>query len=187
MPNGDQPVTVEANTDIVQTGVVGMVYLGLSLSWLIYGIKAGEIRSNLIDSTSSGATMGGSFNYMSMENSTQALLGGSYTFTAPTNANAIQSVSPYTGTPFSSTNVNYGGSGLTVEASTHVVNVLLAQAGGKSSGFGFEGSFAILNMGEQGSSKETNHFRPTDFRKFAAGYLRKCGNNQHTRGKSHRH
>ncbi len=147
----EQGVTVEAATTVVQTGATGMVYLGLSVTWLLYGIKKDEIGSSLFDTSNSGLTMGGSFNYMSMENNTQALLGGGYAFVSPSGGQGIQSVSPYTGTPFSSTNVHYGNSGLTVEAITYVTSVLLSQAGGKSTGFGFEGSFAVLNMGEQGA------------------------------------
>jgi hypothetical protein len=150
----EQTVTVEAQTTVVQTGVTGMVYLGLSATWLLYGIKTKNVTDALIAPTNSGATLGGSFNYMSLQNSTQALLGGNYSFTAPPNGDGIQSITPYSGTPFASTKVNYGNGGLTVEAITYVTNVLLSQAGGKSSGFGFEGSFAILNMGEQGSSKK---------------------------------
>ena len=150
----NQSVTVEAQTSVVQTGVTGMVYPGLSLTWLLYGIKTDAIRSSVMDGTSSGLTMGGSFNYMTLQNSTQALLGGSYAFTAPTGGAGIQSLAAYSGTPFPSTNVNYGNGGLTVEAIDEVTNVILSQAGGKNTGFGFEGSFAVLNMGEQGSSKK---------------------------------
>ncbi|MEI6324162.1 MAG: hypothetical protein WCO91_01805, partial [Gemmataceae bacterium] len=150
LPNDDQAVTVEANTALVQTGVVGEVYLGLSLSWLIYGLKTDTMGTAIFDQNSGGTSLGGSFNYMSLANSTQALLGGEYSYAPPNNG--ISGISPYAGTPFPSTKVNYDTGGLTVEANTFVTVVLLSQAGGKSSHLGIDGSFAVLDMGEQGSS-----------------------------------
>ena len=150
VPLADQLVTVEANTALVQTGVVGEVYLGLSLSWLIYGLKTDTMGTAMFEQNSGGTSLGGSFNYMSLANSTQALLGGEYSYAPPNNG--ISGISPYAGTPFPSTKVNYGTGGLTVEANTFVTVVLLSQAGGKSSHLGIDGSFVVLDMGEQGSS-----------------------------------
>lgn len=150
VPLADQLVTVEANTALVQTGVVGEVYLGLSLSWLIYGLKTDTMGTAMFEQNSGGTSLGGSFNYMSLANSTQALLGQEYSYAPPNNG--ISGISPYAGTPFPSTKVNYGTGGLTVEANTFVTVVLLSQAGGKSSHLGIDGSFAVLDMGEQGSS-----------------------------------
>ena len=147
----EQPVTVKASTQMVQTATAGQVFPGLSLLWLHYASKSKNIN-DLFDLSGGENAIGGSLLMLDLANNTQALVGGDCLATPPTGVT-------FTAPDVAATALAFGNGGLTVEALNLVTNVLVVQAGGKSSGFGFEGSFGMLDMGNAGDS--TNQRRQT--------------------------
>ena len=154
IPATTQTVKIAANTTVYQTGVTGMLYLGLNLGWLLYTVKMKAPTSddwfNNLGTVNSGKhSLGGSFGYSAIQNNTQALLGGTATGEPIKNTTWQKASGP--------TNVQFGtGSGaLEVTANTDVMNVVLVQGGGKSSAFGFDGSFGLIDMGTNGTNPQT--------------------------------
>ncbi|MFN9197361.1 MAG: hypothetical protein ACK5WR_04740, partial [Planctomycetaceae bacterium] len=140
----DQPVTVSATTEMVQTSVAGQIVPGLNLVWLQYAIKTSD-PSHLLKLSSAISAFGGSLVLFDLQNNTQALVGGDCLATAPDGV-------VFTPPAVAATALAFGNGGLTVEAINAVTNVMVVQAGSKSLGFGFEGSFGILEMGNPGDS-----------------------------------
>jgi hypothetical protein len=154
IPATTQSVKIVANTTVYQTGVTGMLYLGLNVGWLLYTLKMKAPTSddwfNNLGTVNSGKnSLGGSFGYSAIQNNTQALLGGTAPGEPIKNTTWQQASGP--------TNVQFGtGSGdLEVSANTDVMNVMLVQGGGKSSEFGFDGSFGLIDMGTNGTNPQT--------------------------------
>lgn len=128
---GDRGLDLSATTSVEQVTMAGEMVLGLNLGWLYYAQKAGGLSKNhswIIGLTDAKDTVGGSLNQTVFNNTTQTLIGGSSSDVAPSGP----------------TNVNYGTDGLSVEATTDITFVPLAQSGGVASGLGVAASIAVF-------------------------------------------
>jgi hypothetical protein len=128
---GDRGLDLSATTTVEQVTMAGEMVLGLNLGWLYYAQKAGGLSKNhssILGLTTAKNTVGGSLNQTVFNNNTQAVIGGSSSDV----------------TPSGPTNVNYGTDGLSLEATTDMTFVPLAQSGGVASGLGVAASIAVF-------------------------------------------
>jgi len=125
---GDQAVLVNAKTEVIQNVTANPLQF-------VYGL--------ILDSASQNS-VGGTLILSSLENTTQALVGGDclaqppsgFDFSLPaSNPNPV------------ATSLAFGNGGLTVSALNLVGMGLLAESAASSTGFGFEGTFVLLDMG----------------------------------------
>ena len=144
--SASQTVSVTASTAFIQVGFAGLVYLALyPVSLVKMALNGGGgsrlanfNNNNLVQVQSKTASLGGSVDYVSLDNTTQAFIGGS----APTNTTADTS-------PSGPTHINYGNNasdgtaGLNVNATEDALYLDIAQGGGDSQGVAVAGTLSL--------------------------------------------